>query len=258
MAFEDKNAVHALLAAAEELGNIPSSEGTVESRDRATREGVIVEGRAFGPSPMADAINKMSENISLQLGNLGSMVSALADRVSAIENGQSSACTTGNINTQVLENQRKSWADRDPNEQASWPEDEDSELLGDETEIDGSKLKTVSEKTKAFLKEVFCRSIPNATRRKWRQAQGMPNCEATKCTKFDTTVKAQVSKTVKDGDRPLARLQTLILDSVGAPNHHLRRSCKRHVLIESSGGRCYNSTETAGERIRHISQERRH
>ena len=263
MAFEDNNAMHALLAVAEQLGNIPSPEGTVESR-----EGVITEGRAFRSNPMADAISKMSENISLQLGKFGFVVSALADRVSAIENGQSSARTTDNANIQVSENQRESWADRDPDEQASydpllavWPEDSDSELLGEaeqETEMDGSGLKTVSEKTKAFLKEAFCRSVPNTTRRKWRQAHGMPNCEATKCPKLDTTVKAQISKAVKDGDRPLARLQTLVLDSVGPLTTILEEAAKGTLSSKVAADAATAALKLLGNASANISQERRH
>ena len=40
-------------------------------------------------------------------------------------------------------------------------------------------------------------------------------CDATRCPKLDTTLKAQIPKAGKDGNRPLAFLQTFLLDAVG-------------------------------------------
>ena len=90
------------------------------------------------------------------------------------------------------------------------------------TEEQGCQLHQVSTATESLLKESCAqKSVPNSTRQQWRQVYGMPACDATKCPRLDTTIKAQVSKACKDGDRPLTHLQTMLLDVVGLQSHCL-------------------------------------
>ncbi len=156
---------------------------------------------------MAETIERMSATVTRHLTAINSKMDVLSHRVDTLD--QTSETPQGSED-HLTPPTSTPWADRDPSERPAyddvilWPEEGDSELLGDTEESDGAELRPVSEKTATFLKENFSKSVPNSSRRRWRHTYGMPQCEATKCPKFDTTVKAQVSKTVKDSDRPLA------------------------------------------------------
>ena len=82
-------------------------------------------------------------------------------------------------------------------------------------DADGCPLQRVSASTGKLLQEAFAKPVPNATRRRWRRTYGMPATDVTKCPKLDTTLRPQVPKDGKDGDRSLSRLQTLLLDARG-------------------------------------------
>ena len=115
------------------------------------------------------------------------------------------------------------WANRDPEEQLAFDPDEVIVWPDDDLELDnagdeqGCQLYRISEATELLLKEAFPRTALNSTRRHWRQSHGMPASDFTKCPKLDSTLKAKVPKTCKDGDRPFCKLQTLLLDAVGLP-----------------------------------------
>lgn len=59
----------------------------------------------------------------------------------------------------------------------------------------------------------------------------MSACDATKCPKLDTTLKAEIPKGCKDADRPLNRMWTLVLDAVGLLSSlkELHNSCRRMI-----------------------------
>ena len=148
------------------------------------------------------------------------------------------------VNTYDASNRPSLWADRNPEKSSEtilttssfWCED-DPELNGEDQ---GCQLHRVSAAKEMLLKEAFSKLEQNGMRCRWRQKYGMPAFENTKCPKLDTTLKAQVPKACKDGDRPLCRLQTLVLDAVG-PLAHILESLQKGSL----------SNETTIEAVKH-------
>ncbi len=256
--------LHLLLDAAEVVitpaGHSESEHDGADPSDRVTDEGTTIGRADPTQAAMADTLERMSTTITAHLSAMDAKMEALAHRVDAIDGSQGSqrrAESPGAI----------PWADRDPTERASygyddafvvWPEDEDSDLFGDTgEEPEASALRPVSEKTAASLKECFSRTMPNATRKKWRLTYGTPQSEATRCPMFDTTVKTQVSKQVKDGDRPLARLQTLVLDAVGPLAAILEEAAKGNLSPRVAVEAATTSLRLLGNASANLSQERR-
>ncbi len=134
--------------------------------------------------------------------------------------------------------------------------EEDSDLATEEG--DGCEIRRVSKKTAAFLAEAFAKTVPNGTRRKLRQTFGMPQTESTRCPKLDPTVKAQWPKHCKDGDRPLARIQTLTLDAIGPLTALVEEAAKGTLSTKAAAA---DAATTAlrflGNASANISHERR-
>ena len=194
----------------------------------------------------------------------------LAEWVDCVERGpRSHTSLTSNTSAEIPASESQlhlapegplTWADRDPSERMAfdpdevllWPE-EDPEL----TEDQGCQLHRVSTATESLLRESFAKTVPNGTRRQWRQVYGMQVCDATKYLRLDATIKAQVLKACKDGDRPLARLQTLLLDAVGPLTSLVEQWQKGHLTPKAAAEAVTQALRFLGNASAAISQERR-
>lgn len=149
------------------------------------------------------------------------------------------------------------WCDRPldepiPTELITWPDDDPAE-----SERDGCQLNKVSQETEVLLKEAFSKPVSNGTRRRWRKAYGMPACDNTKCPKLDNTVKAQLPRECKDADRPLARLQALMLDAVGPLNTLLELHQGGQLTPEKAVEATSQALRFLGNASANVSTERR-
>lgn len=111
---------------------------------------------------------------------------------------------------------KRSWADR--------MEDDDEESVDYSKKIDFSdeeedertstKLRAVSEKTKAFLTDRCTKGLSNEDRLKTRNQFLLPKVPATKTPQLDAYLKTEVSASTKSTDRELAKLQSFVLDAM--------------------------------------------
>ena len=183
-------------------------------------------------SGVAEELRKMSETFTTHLSNISNKVDSLAERVDIVEKRPSPSVSiaSGSENRRqgrLSESPDTLWADRDPDERLVcdpdevliWPDDEDLSVHGEQ----GCQLHRVSPATESLLKEAFSKTVPNGTRRLWREQYGMPASDYTRCPKLDTTIKSRLPKQCKDADRSLARIQTLVLDAVGPLTHFLNQ-----------------------------------
>ena len=111
--------------------------------------------------------------------------------------------------------------------------------------------------TESLLKEAFAKTVLNGTRRQWRQTFGMPACDATKCTRLDSAIKAQASKACKDGDKLFARLQTLLLDVVGPLTSLLEQGQKGCLTPKAAADAATQALRFLGNANANISCKRR-
>lgn len=210
--YYDDGLTNALLSAANE---VETSE--IAERESETHNQPSLLGQA---QPLQDMMRAMSETFTAQLVTISSQMTALTERVENVEKGPRPITPMSAVPVPVPSTSRTTaalWCDRPldepiPNEVITWPDDDPADSEGDEF---GCQLNKVSEETEVLLKDAFSKPVSNGTRRRWRKAYGMPACDSTKCPKLDNTVKAQLPKECKDADRPLARLQALLLDAVG-------------------------------------------
>ena len=86
---------------------------------------------------------------------------------------------------------------------------------------------------------------------------GMPACDATKCPKLDCTLKAEVPKFCKDADRPLCRIQTLVLDTVGPLSSLLESQRSGQLTPEATAEAVTQALRFLGNACSNISAERR-
>ena len=181
-------------------------------------------------SGVAEELRKMSETFTAHLSNISNKVDSLAERVDVVEKrpsppSSSSFVTSGSENRRLSESPDTPWADRDPDERLVcdpdeiliWPDNEDLSVQGEQ----GCQLHRVSTATESLLKEAFSKTVPNGTRRRWREQYGMPATDYTRCPKLDTTIRSRLPKQCKDADRSLARIQALVQDAVGPLTHFL-------------------------------------
>ena len=85
----------------------------------------------------------------------------------------------------------------------------------------------------------------------------MPACDATKCPRLDATIKAQASKACKDGDKSLARLQTLLLDAVGPLTSLLEQGQKGRLTPKAAADAATQALRFLENASAAISHERR-
>ena len=76
------------------------------------------------------------------------------------------------------------------------------------------KLVEVSEKTKKFIQDKCTRRVSNAERKELRGHYPLPKVPATKTPQLDAFMKPEASTSVKATDKQLAKVQTLLLDSL--------------------------------------------
>ena len=138
----------------------------------------------------------------------------------------------------------------DPDEVLTWPDDV-------EPEEHGCPLHRVSSATEALLKDAFSKTVPNDTRRRWQKQFGMPASDHTKCPKLDTTLKARLPKQCKEADRPLACLQTLLLDTMGPLTHLLELHRNDKLTPEAVAETTAQAVKFVGNASAAISQDRR-
>ena len=184
------------------------------------------EGRALAEhNPEADIrteLRALSATFARQMARLSSRLDSLSERVDATESpaGTPDPVAASSIASPAERNPAL-WCDRSLNEPIPtnpviWPDEEDGTPEDEPADdAEGCKLHPVTVATGGLLKESFSNAVPNGTRRKWRRVYGMPAADATKCPKLDGTLKTQVPKEGKDGDRTFSRLQTFVLDAVG-------------------------------------------
>ncbi len=204
---------------------------------------------------MRELLEQMSQSIATQLSFINHKVVSLAERVDSVEKGGSNPTTPAATATTTPSHSGLPhlWADREVSTLCSF--DPDELLVWPETQ--GCQLHRVSEATKSLLKETFTKSVPNGTRRRWRQAFGMAAFDATKCPKLDATIKAQVPKPCKDGDRNLARLQALVLDAVGPLAHIVEQAQQGSLTAESATEAATRALRFLGNASATISADRR-
>ena len=214
---------------------------------------------------MRELLEQMSATIATQLSSVNHKVESLAERVASVEksgsNPRTPAATAASSSSQSAPETPNLLADRDistfdPDELLVHQDGEDPELIGTD-EAQGCQLYQVSAVTKSLLKDTFTKTVPNGTRRRWRQAFGMPSCDATKCPKLDATIKAQVPKSCKDGDRHLARLQALVLDAVGPLTHIVEQAQQGSLIPDTAAEAATQALRFLGNASASISLDRR-
>ena len=125
----------------------------------------------------------------------------------------------------------RSWADR-----MSDSEDESmdySRIVFSESEAEDqphAKLVEVSERTSKFLQEKCTRRVPNSTRRELRDRFPLPQVPATRPAQLDPILKSETSSAIKAADKQLAKVQTLVLDSLAPLTSVLEAHQKGEVL----------------------------
>ena len=77
-----------------------------------------------------------------------------------------------------------------------------------------TKVVEVSERTAKFLQEKCTRRVPNNERRSIRDKFPLPKVPATRPAQLDPMMKSETSTSTKTSDKQLARVQTLLLDSL--------------------------------------------
>ena len=110
----------------------------------------------------------------------------------------------------------RSWADH-----MSASEDEaidySKEVIFNNSETEDqscAKVVEVSERTAKFLQEKCTRRVPNTERRSIRDEFPLPKVPATRLAQLDRMMKSEASPGTKTSDKQLARVQTLLLDSL--------------------------------------------
>lgn len=186
--------------------------------------------------PVADAAAELREMMREMAETFSRQMTALNKRMDDIEQDPRSKTNQPISRTSrggVSDHQPpRLWADRPldepiPQDPPTWPDEEDDletesraetdlpDLPAGDDDTEGCPLHKVSPTTETLLKEAFSKPVANASRRRWRKTFGMPASDMTKCPKLDNTLRPQLPKDAKDGDRGLSRIQTLVLDAVG-------------------------------------------
>ena len=77
-----------------------------------------------------------------------------------------------------------------------------------------AKIVEVSERTSKFLQEKCTRRVPNSERREIRDKFPLPKVPATRPAQLDPMMKSETSSATKVVDKQLAKVQTMLLDSL--------------------------------------------
>ena len=92
-----------------------------------------------------------------------------------------------------------------------------SEVVFSDSEAEdqpNDKMVEVSEKTKKILQEKCTRRVPNRDRMQIRGHYPLPKVPATRTPQLDSIMKPEAASTTKATDKQLAKVQTLLLDSL--------------------------------------------
>ena len=93
-----------------------------------------------------------------------------------------------------------------------------------------SKTMEVSERTGKFLQEKCTRRVPNSERREIREKFPLPKVPATRPAQLDPMMKSEASPATKATDKQLAKVQTLLLDSLAPLTSVLETQHKGETL----------------------------
>ena len=109
----------------------------------------------------------------------------------------------------------RSWADRVSDDEDA-PMDYSEVVFSDSEAEDqpNDKMVEVSEKTKKILQEKCTRRVLNRDRMQIRGHYPLPKVPATRTPQLDSIMKPEASSTTKVTDKQLAKVQTLLLDSL--------------------------------------------
>ena len=210
-------------------------------------------------------LREMSETFSRQMAAMSGQLSTLSERLDNVERPGRQRSVQDTILDSAIstESERIShlWCDRPldeplPREPLSWPDEDDAADDGTD-DADGCQLHRVTPATENVLRDAFSKTVPNATRRRWRRTYGMPASDHTKCPKLDATLRPQVPKEGKDADRALSRLQTFVLDAIGPLASLLEQKQAGRLTAESAADAATQALRFLDNAHAHISTERR-
>ena len=80
---------------------------------------------------------------------------------------------------------------------------------------DHTNLHEVSEETRKLLEDKCMRGEPNDQRLKIRKGNPLPHVPATRTPLMDSHLKPEVPTSVKSLDKELAKVQSVVLDTLG-------------------------------------------
>ena len=127
----------------------------------------------------------------------------------------------------------RSWADRMSDSEEERMDYAGSVHFSDSEAGDqpSTKLVEVSERTRKFLQEKCTRRVTNSERKLLRDPYPLPKVPATRTPQLDAIMKPEASPTTKAVDKQLAKVQTLMLDTL-APLTSVVESHNRGNTLE--------------------------
>ena len=135
--------------------------------------------------PVAEAINRLSQQFSTQIQVINTNMERLAERVSAVESEGTDKESAAEQTPTPRGRTPFSWADRPLDETVdyqatlTWPEED----AGEQKDAEGD-VRPVSDTAKNLLENYFSRSVANSQRRQWWKKYAVPQADCTKCSKL--------------------------------------------------------------------------
>ena len=108
-----------------------------------------------------------------------------------------------------------------------------------------------------FLRSCFRKPLTNIARHSLKKPIGISKVDATKCPKLDRVIKGSMSKDTKEADGTLAKLQTLLLDTVAPLVHILKTAHSGNLIVDTSVKAAKLALRLLANASAHISKERR-
>lgn len=121
----------------------------------------------------------------------------------------------------------------------------------------GRPLLQVPEHTEKALKSSFGRSLPNAVCLQTRKPFLFPSIEVTKCPKLNPVAKQLLQKDAKQADVNLAKLRSLMLDTVALLVRIVEEAQRNTLTPEQAAEVAKAALSLLGNASAHISKERR-
>ena len=234
--------------------------------------------QTLGATELRYTLQSLSDSVATQLASMSRHVATLSQRMDRVEHDSRPTPVRERVGTSRQDYAPpRLWCDRPlneplPTDPPRWDDEDGSEEESSDVgradaadftdpaeadDADRCPLQRVSASTEKFLQEAFAKPVPNATRRRWRRTYGMPATDVTKCPKLDTTLRPQVPKDGKDGDRSLSRLQTLLLDAVGPLSAMLESHQAGRLAPETAAEAAAQALRFLGNAHANLSAERR-